>query len=106
MKKGRNPAINPTAGTMIKDSVSEKIWFEKYRMLINTTNTIFGIKEEIVSPYKEEIKDCLLVTDTASIRIFNTRMAETKPMVKVQNKTSIRVFKKEESICFVIDCNQ
>lgn len=105
-KKGRNPAVNPTAGTMIKDSVSEKMWFEKYKMLINTTNNIFGIKEEIVRPYNEEINDCLLVTGTASILIFRIKIAETKPIVKVQNRMLMTLFIADEAINCVIDCNQ
>jgi hypothetical protein len=93
-------------GTIIKDSVSDKTELEKYKTLTITTNIIFGMKEEIVKPYNEDIKDCLLAIGTVSILIFSNNIAETKPMVKTQKRISIAIFKPFEGIYCVMDRNQ
>ena len=65
-------------------------------MLIIITNNILGVNEEIVSPYNEDTNVCLLVTGKASILIFRINMADTKPIVNVQNKILIIVFNNGE----------
>lgn len=79
---------------------------EKYRTLTITTNIIFGMNEEIVSPYNEDIRDCLFVMGTVSILIFSNKIARTKPMVKVQKRISIAIFIGVEGIIWVMDRNQ
>jgi hypothetical protein len=44
-----------------------------------------GIKEETVSPYKDEISSCFLWGDILSSLIFKIKIEIIRPMVKNQN---------------------
>ena len=71
-----------------------------------TTNNIFGIKEDIVSPYKEEIIKYLRLGLILSKVILRIKIVVIKPMVNVQNNMFMSVFKKVDVSNTVIDCNQ
>ena len=75
-------------------------------MDIMSTNSILGIKEEIVSPYNDEIKICLRLGFMLSNVILRTIIAMIKTTVKTQNRIFIVTFKKADVKRFVIDCNQ
>ena len=70
------------------------------------TNIILGINDDTVSPYNDEISLCFLLGLMSSNVVFRTIIATIKPMVKIQNRTCIVVFKKGEEISVVIDRNQ
>lgn len=70
------------------------------------TNIILGINDDTVSPYNDEISLCFLLGLMSSNVVFRTIIATIKPIVKLQNRTCIVVFKKGEEISVVIDRNQ
>lgn len=70
------------------------------------TNIILGINDDTVSPYNDEISLCFLLGLMSSNVVFRTIIATIKPVVKIQNRTCIVVFKKGEEISVVIDRNQ
>jgi hypothetical protein len=67
---------------------------------------IFGIKEETVSPYKEDMSNCFRFNVTESILIFKTRMAVTKPKLKIQKAKLMAVSREWDFRKTKIDCNQ
>ncbi len=63
-------------------------------MIITKIN--FGIKEETVSPYIDDINRCLCFGFRRSILIFKTKIAVTNPKVNIQKSTWILVLKNIE----------
>ena len=105
-KKGRNPDNNPIIGMIIIETVSGIIVLVKNSIDIIITNMILGIKDDTVSPYKEEISKCFRLGWISSNVILRAIIAAIKPTVNTQNKIWMLVFKKEDEIRVVIDCNQ
>ena len=105
-KKGRNPDNNPISGMIISEIVSGIIVLVKNSMEIIITNMILGIKDDTVSPYKEEISNCFRLGLMSSNVILRTIIAAIKLTVNIQNRIWMLVFKKGEEIRVVIDCNQ
>ena len=75
-------------------------------MDIIATNNIFGIKDEMVSPYNEEIIKFLRLGLISSKVILRIKIAAINPTVNTQNSTFISVLKKDDVSSIVIDCNQ
>jgi hypothetical protein len=67
---------------------------------------ILGMKDETVSPYKDEISKCFLLGLISSSVTFNIIIAAIRPIVKNQNNTLIEVIIIVELSRCVIDCNQ
>jgi len=106
IKKGRNPENSPIMGTIKRESFSGIIVLVKKSKEIMITKIILGIKDDTVSPYNDEISNCFLLGLISSNVVFRTIIAAIKPIVKIQKRTCIVVFKRGEEIRVVIDCNQ
>jgi hypothetical protein len=91
-KKGKKPENKPTKGTMTIDSLSEKIKFPKNNIDIIITNRIFGINDEIVSPYSDDTNICFRLGLISSSLILRTIMAVINPIEKHQNSILIILF--------------
>ena len=70
------------------------------------TNKIFGINDETVSPYNDEISMCFRLGLILSNFILSTIIAVIRPVVNIQNSMFISNLKKLEVNNRVIDCNQ
>ena len=66
----------------------------------------FGINEDTVRPYKDEISNCFRLGSISSMVTFNIIIAAISPIVKNQNKIVMTVFKVDDVRNCVIDCNQ
>ena len=60
MKKGKNPANNPRNAKTIKETTSEKKVLVKFIIVLKIIKINLGIKEEITSPYNQEVNNCFL----------------------------------------------
>jgi hypothetical protein len=106
IKKGRKPAIKPKIETQTTSLFNSKELNEKCSIVMMITNSILGIKDEIVIAYNEDISNCFRSAGIASIRILRINIAVTSPMVNVQNNIFIMLMNPEESKNLVMDCNQ
>jgi len=105
-KKGRNPDKSPIVGMIIIETFSGIIVLVKNSIEIIITNMILGIKDDTVSPYKEEISKCFRLGLISSNVILRITIAAIKLAVNTQNRIWMLVFKKEDEIRVVMDCNQ
>ena len=70
------------------------------------TKISFGIKDNIESPYKEEMSNCFRLGFMSSNFTFNIMIDKISPIVNTENKTLIVIIKIGDAISCVIDCSQ